>query len=364
MANRYVVSFRRTGLGDRIICLCAAWRFAHYTGRILLADWRYSAYVSAPTKNLFPLCFEPQPTLAGVPFMGDESVARVRLPHPRHPAIWDNETLIRFPFLRPAAGLLADRDAAVTLIRGGDDVAAPTVVFDACINDAVDSLTDARSFLGALRPVASVAVQVAAFREAHLRPGPAIGLHVRHGNGGDIVGHAPYWRSFDAAIARCERAIGMARAQLGDDAIVLLCTDSSDVQRALLQRIPGMIYRDKLFRTSGQGELHCWREAHLGRDDALVEMLLLAECDALIRYPPGSFFSFYAAAMKPSLLPPAQTVYDLQRPCDPVDALAPALLLRPQSRTRARLRSPERCRVAGRGGGGIFDLAVGGGARA
>ena len=29
-----------------------------------------------------------------------------------------------------------------------------------------------------------------------------------------------------------------------------------------------------------------------GRDDALVELLLLAECNALIRYPPASFFSF------------------------------------------------------------------------
>jgi hypothetical protein len=327
MANRYVVSFRRTGLGDRIICLNAAWRFARETGRTLLADWRYSAYASAPTKNLFPLCFEPQPILAGVPFIGDETVGRLRLPHPRHPAIWENETLIRFPFLRPATGLPAARDAAVTLIRAGSDVAAPTVVFDACINDAILSVTDARSFLGALRPVAHVAAQVAAFREAHLRPGPTIGLHVRHGNGGDIMGHAPYWRSFDAAIARCERAIAMARAQLGADAIVLSCTDSRDVQRALVGRVPGMICRDKLFRASGEGELHRWREASLGRDDALVEMLLLAECDALIRYPPASFFSFYAAAMKPSRLPPVETVYDLQRPCDPADALAPTLLL-------------------------------------
>jgi hypothetical protein len=58
-----------------------------------------------------------------------------------------------------------------------------------------------------------------------------------------------------------------------------------------------------------------------------VELLLLAECDALIRYPPGSFFSFYAAVMKPPRVPPPDTVYDLQRPCDPGDMFAPALLL-------------------------------------
>ena len=245
----------------------------------------------------------------------------------RYPAIWESETLIHFPFLRRGATLPADRAAAVTLIRDANDVAAPTVIFDACINDGIISLTDARRFLSALRPVTHVAAQVTAFRDVHLRSGPAIGLHVRHGNGGDIMGHAPYWASFDTAIARCQRAIDKARGQIGKDAVVLLCTDSSDVQSALIRRVPGVICRNKLFRKSGEGELHHWRGASLGRDDALVELLLLAECDALIRYPPGSFFSFYAAVMKPSRMPPAKTVYELQRPCDPGDVFAPALLL-------------------------------------
>jgi hypothetical protein len=30
----------------------------------------------------------------------------------------------------------------------------------------------------------------------------------------------------------------------------------------------------------------------------MVDMLLLAECDALVRFPPGSFFSFYASLMR------------------------------------------------------------------
>ena len=345
LANRYVVSIRRTGFGDRIICLCAAWRFARNTGRTLLADWRYSGYSSAVTKNLFPLCFQSPPMLAGVRFIGDDTVARVRLPRPRHPAIWENETLIHFPFLRPTATLLAERDAAVVLIRTGDDVAAPTVIFDACINDGIISLAEARRFLDALRPVPHIAAHVVAFRDTHLRPGPAIGLHVRHGNGGD-TGHASYWASFDAAIARCQRAIDMARAEIGSDAVVLLCTDSSDVQRALAERVPGVLWRNKLFRNPGEGELHLWHEASLGRDDAMVELLLLAECDALIRYPPGSFFSFYSAVMKPSRVPPAETLYDLQLPCDPDDAFAPALLAvtvirRLERRDSFRLRLPD-----------------------
>jgi hypothetical protein len=63
------------------------------------------------------------------------------------------------------------------------------------------------------------------------------------------------------------------------------------------------------------------------REDAMVEMLLLAKSSALIRYPPGSFYSFYAAVMKPRQSSTAQTLYDLQRPYDPDDPLSPALLI-------------------------------------
>src|SRR5471030_2756028 len=57
--RRYVISIRsQTGLGDHLICLAAAWRFARDTGRVLVADWRFSPYTLAAKDNLFPLCFE------------------------------------------------------------------------------------------------------------------------------------------------------------------------------------------------------------------------------------------------------------------------------------------------------------------
>jgi Nodulation protein Z (NodZ) len=72
--GRYVVSIRRTGLGDRLICLCAAWCFARNTGRALLADWRYSPYASSPNANLFSACFRPPQHIGGVSFVGDDRV--------------------------------------------------------------------------------------------------------------------------------------------------------------------------------------------------------------------------------------------------------------------------------------------------
>jgi hypothetical protein len=70
-----------------------------------------------------------------------------------------------------------------------------------------------------------------------------------------------------------------------------------------------------------------WNQTHKGRDDALVEMMLLARCSALIRYPPGSFYSFYAAVMGNWRSPLPDTVYDLQRRCDDDDPLSPAVIM-------------------------------------
>ena len=326
-AGRFVVSVRSAGLGDQLICLGAAWCFARRSGRTLVADWRRSWYAPLRAQNAFSLCFEPLTDLAGVPFIGDERVTSLRLPRPRHPAIWNDDELLAAAERRPYETIQEDRDAAVALIRSGRDVAAPTVVFDVCVNDGMVSLADSRAFLSALRPVAPVRHAVATFRQEALGRVPFIGLHMRHGNNGNIMGHAPYWESFEAALGRCERAVRLARDRLGEHVPVLLCTDGLVVERAVLRRIPGVICRQKAFRPPGEGELHLSMESHRWRDDALVEMLLLAEASALIRYPPGSFYTFYAAAMRRWHDPPPETVEEAQRPHEPDDPLGPALLV-------------------------------------
>ena len=325
MAGRYVLSLRNTGLGDRIICLCAAWMFARDTRRAIVVDWRHSIY-SSGSSNLFPVCFEPTPKLAGVRLIAGEFVETSFLPRPFYPSAWEQDDLIASPWLAPTDGFQGERDRAVALIRSGLDVKALTVVFSACVNDGIASFRDARACLEALRPVTSIAETVNAYHDAHLRSGPWIGLHVRHGNGGNIMGHAPYWQSFPGAVERCKRAVETARARIGSNAPVFLCTDSMVVEMALRAAIPGVICRPKTFRALGEGELHRGPDAAARLNDALVEMLLLAKCTALIRYPAGSFFSFYAAVMKLSAYSPPATVYDLQTSSDPGDHLAPALL--------------------------------------
>ncbi|MFO1067885.1 MAG: nodulation protein NodZ [Geminicoccaceae bacterium] len=324
--SRYVLSIRHTGLGDRIICLGAAWRYARLTGRTLIADWRHGAYGEPGSPDQFATCFEVTPALAGVPFVGRYRHGQPSLPKPRLPAVWDDDDLLALPSRPGAENDTTERDAAVALIRSGTDVAAPVVVFDACVNDGLVDVAEARTFLEALRPVPAVAAAVDGFVRQEFGEGPAIGLHVRHGNGAP-TGHARYWDDFSAALRRCERAVAAARERLGGETPVLLCTDSALVERVLHARLGRVLVRAKRFLAVGKGEMHLGPGAFAGRRDALVEMLLLARCAALVRYPPGSFFSFPAAVLKPSVSSAAATLYELQAPWDTADPLSPALLV-------------------------------------
>ena len=63
--GRYIVAMRRAGLGDRLICLGAAWCFARTTGRTLVADWRRSVYSLDQAESPFSLCFEPLTEVLG-----------------------------------------------------------------------------------------------------------------------------------------------------------------------------------------------------------------------------------------------------------------------------------------------------------
>jgi hypothetical protein len=320
VAPRYIVSTRRTGLGDRLVSLAAAWGLARDTGRTLVADWRFSAYALDGKTNLFTLCFEKCSDLAGVPFVGDDSVSRLGLPGNPKRTVLDaiRHRLTGCRRLTP--------EEAASAIRSGRDVKGRAILLDACLFDRSMPVEECRQFMSALRPRAHIADAVAAFH-AGLGDGPIIGLHVRYGNSGNIMNHARYWTSFAPAMARCVAAVEHARERSGASATVMLCTDSLEVEQAMKDSIPRLATRPKMYRHPGAGELHLWPGASLGRDDAMIEMLLLAKCDALIRYPPDSLFSLYGAVMRHRHDPQPRMLDDLARRWNPGDTLSPAILL-------------------------------------
>ncbi len=324
--TRYVVSLRPTGLGDRLICLVGAWIFARNTGRTLIVDWRGSLYSREQRENIFSLCFANTDDLAGVPLIVADDADAHSLPRPVFPDHWDRDDLPAEPWRGPKEDSFDLRDQQIAVIRSGADIAAPTVVLNTCINDGVSSFADAHRCLEALKPVPAIAAAVEDFYRDELAGRPVIGLHIRHGNGGNILAHGRYWRSFGQGIDRCRQAVMTARARIGAEAPVFLCTDSLKVEIAIRKVIPNVVTRAKAFRPPGRGELQYGPAAHAGLEDALAEMLLLARCNVLIRYPPASFFSFLAAVLKPSAMPDVEAVETLAQPFDPKDPLSCAVL--------------------------------------
>lgn len=295
--GRIVLARRWTGLGDCVLSLLAAHRYAKATGRALVVDWRYSCY-APPERNLFSLVFEPIRTWDGVPVLADDRVAGLAHPGPYWPPIW-SAVGVNAP---PVDGERGDARAAVALIEAGTDVAAPVVVFDGCIAPAAPPVTVARQHLHALRVHEPFVASVGAFRDRCFAGRPVVGVHVRHGNGGAIGGHAHWWKRPGASLLVIADAIRVATAALrrrvGGEPVVFVATDSAPVEEVLRRLLPAVVTRPKRFHPPGAGELHRGFGAAGDLDDALVEMLLLAEVDVLLRYPPGSYYSYWGATMK------------------------------------------------------------------
>ncbi len=174
---------------------------------------------------------------------------------------------------------------------------ATHVVLRGCIAPADPKRPVIGALLRKLRLQPRLAAAVESSRQALLGDGPSIGVHLRHGNGGDIMAHAAFWDD-GLAVQRVIQAVQRARNALGGDTPVLLATDSAEVRDVVCALVPGVHTFAKQFRAPGAGELHRWVEAPSTLDAAVVEMWLLGHTTALVRMPPQSYFSAPGAFMK------------------------------------------------------------------
>ena len=298
---RSVLSQRWTGLGDCLIAMISAWRYARATGRRLVIDWRGSCY-APPAQNAFLRFFEPPSELAGVPV----ALAPTALPGPWWPEgdmpARDNPALHASGRVHAPERFEVQRMEAVAMIKSGRDVTWPTVVFRGCL-PVLPSPEECRLVLGSLRPKASILQAVEDFDAAYLRGRRVLGAHVRHGNGGDIMAHAKYWTPDLRPLDHSVRLLKETRARLGQHAVIFLCTDSAEVRRTLERELDGVLSRPKMFLPEGAGELHLVAGEETA-EDALIEMLLLRRSHVLLRHPPDSYFSWWPSLYAEEVISP------------------------------------------------------------
>ncbi|PBB77746.1 nodulation protein NodZ [Mesorhizobium sp. WSM3879] len=298
--GRFVVSRRREGLGDCLWSLASAWDYARRTGRALGIDWRGSCYLDDPFANAFPVFFKPIEEIGGVPVICDDQINHVSFPGPFFPSWWNKPSIDCV--YRPDEQIFQERDELSGLFRAQDDCEANTVICDACLMWRCDEEAE-RTIFRSITPRAEIEDRIEALYQEHFAGHSVIGVHVRHGNGENIMDHAPYWADQKIALEQVCTAIRMAKAQPHPKPVrVFLCTDSAKVVDHLSGAFPELFTVPKRFQADQAGPLHSAALGAEGGFSALVEMYLLGRCDTAIRFPPTSAFSRYARLFVPRII--------------------------------------------------------------
>lgn len=295
-----MVSRRRTGFGDCLWSLAAAWRYAQRTRRTLAIDWRGSCYLDQPFTNAFPVFFEPVQDIAGVRVMCDDRINQFSFPGPFFPTWW-NRPHIDCVY-RPDEQIFRERDELSELIESQHDTDANTVVCDACLMWRCDQEAE-RQIFRSLKPRPEIRAQIESVYQQHFRGHSVIGVHARHGNGEDVMGHAPYWAEPELALRQICTAVAKAKALSHERPVkVLLCTDSAQVRDQISGVFPDLFTVPKRFQEHQAGPLHSAALGIEGGSSALVEMYLLAQCNTVVRFPPTSAFTRYARLFVPRVI--------------------------------------------------------------
>ncbi|MDF0516629.1 nodulation protein NodZ [Bradyrhizobium yuanmingense] len=300
MNDRFVVARRRTGFGDCLWSLASAWRYAKRTGRTLAIDWRGSCYLDQPFTNAFPVFFEPVQAIDGVRVICDDRINQMSFPGPFFPSWW-NRAPIDCVY-RPDEQIFQERDELDQLFQSPEDVDANTVVCDACLMWRCDEDAE-RQIFRTIKPQPEIRARIDAIYQEHFEGHSIIGVHVRHGNGEDIMGHMPYWADPELAFRQVCTAIHKAKALPHPSPVKLfLCTDSTLMVEKLSGVFPDLFIIPKHFQAPHAGPLHSAELGAEGGFSALIEMYLLARCDTVIRFPPTSAFTRYARLFAPRVM--------------------------------------------------------------
>lgn len=273
--DRFLISRKNTGLGSDLATVVGAWDYARRTSRTLVIDWRNSLYLQDRSLNAFPRLFQKIDHIEGVRVICDDSITKQRFPTPTFPL--------------QSLGHHEYRD----LILHRKDMDAPTLLNRLPMH-SFPSVELQRKVLSALRLHDEVQSQVNEFIRDEFASATVLGVHFRHGNGE----HLGFGRDSDT-LDRCQQFAVACREMYKNlkntshrHFRIFLATDSQEVVHHLTSLISSVFTRPKRFHELNGGRLHRRSLGLSGAQDALIEMSLLAQCNALIYN--SSWFSYYA----------------------------------------------------------------------
>jgi hypothetical protein len=298
--TRWLVVKGVAGLGNRLCALATALGYARATGRTLVIDWNDWVY-SPDRRDVFARLFAAPrtPPVAAIP--ADLPVA---------PAIWSGQLERSVDWMIDRHGIgYGDETRDRLSIDPGTDPDAPVAVF-LDWSTRHDALGTPARLRDELRPAARIAARVDDLARRHLGA-PTVGAHVRQTDNmsADFIGtHGVSVGAVEAAVA----------ARLTPSATLFLATDNRAVLEHFRRRFPRVVSLPKWYPAVAGEPMHVGAPDRLaGGEDALVDLLLLGRCDALVY---SSSTSFALAALAMSDLAPDRLVDVAGARPDPAEA--------------------------------------------
>jgi hypothetical protein len=307
------------GLGDSIRTLVTGIDYALKSGRSLHVDWSDGLY-GPVGENVFDRFFELT-DLHVTPSLGDQ-LGRTDV----YPPAWQGHLDSAMKDLWSQHFTSWNRQAAQECLSFDQtNLSFPQGVlvmwdFDSFFSGP-SSFADARQLLKRhLRPSVSIRTEVDRF-VAEQGTDPLIGLHIRNSREAQAGGKSV------ASDRLLKKALQVSRQYT--NARFLICTDNGATLEQFQKALPRTVVRPKPLPPPGEA-IHLvdyGPSAYEKTCDALIELLLLSRCDALI-YPAASSFSLCSALI--SDIPEHNLFPVANSPASPV------------ARLRQRLRSSAR----------------------
>lgn len=295
--NGYFVSkpTPKAGIGSRLLELGETVWLGLQFGRAVIVDWRNTRFLKDRV-NYFTEVFAPVPEILGVPMYYVPC---------RGLREYEQKRRRELPTLDHALGEELASESPSTpryiVVRHSKELQR-LPIYDQASVDAF--LPD---FYSRIVPRPPVAQQLEAWYEANLCGHFVVGVNVSTGNGlfaagaryeGRVnVGIFENDERFLRAIAEaCDQAAENAPRSQRSDYKIFFATDSAHMSE-VLSRLPRAVTRRVVFPPEGAGHYFCDYDAlgysdRAAAADTVIDMLLLARCDALVRN--RSKFSYYA----------------------------------------------------------------------
>ncbi len=303
-----------SGLGCCLFVLAPCWKYALKTGRTLVIDWRGNPYTrSDPEKNLFSLLFQPpDPVEIGVSCIADDSINDLQFPQPILGPAGEISQESGLVDRLPVGGLHIN--TMKNIITSCADVYLPTVMPSLKTTyfvaekfgpqgfqrPSMFTFREAQRLYKSLKLQPQWAAMVSKFYQGHMADRPVIGMHIRYGNGEgkyrshflkrEIQDFASFIESLVNKIRR------YASKRFGKKYTVFLCTDSDEVVNIMEPCFTSLVSRNIWRPAPGEGIDfdHAYKRSDGGigaAADAMIDMQLLAKCDAVFMTRQTSFAS-------------------------------------------------------------------------